>query len=308
MLTPDEKKKAMRRFTWCRIDHDLLNEKLWRLVARMSGAPLPFVKLFVIELEVYASANERRGSVEGFSIPALAADWSLPGDEQLGRIYAALEHPEVGWLDQDFIVTFWKRNPDAERDERQRELDKARQQRARDRRKAEKEAVRAAREARGAGYPQSRVTRRDAVTVTPISDQIINQNSEQKEEKGGNQEAASHAVATGLFNRNSGNSGDGKDDSEIWLAFHGKRIVVERMGVHTTRAQTFMNEWRKALDDEAVVLAEIIRAAALTEHKGARFHVMITDQIGRWRREQRPGPSPSLPLMPPRPAKRSDRA
>jgi hypothetical protein len=105
--------KNRRRFVWCRLDHSLLDDLRWRLVARVAAAPLNIVEALVVRLEVFASSNKPRGSIEGFSISALAAHWDV-AEETLARVWAALSRPDIGWIDQGYLVTFWDRNPDTE--------------------------------------------------------------------------------------------------------------------------------------------------------------------------------------------------
>lgn len=284
------KKPTLRRFTWCRIHHELLRKPLWRLVARMAGAPVPHVKLLVVELDLYASENVPRGSVEGFNVAALAADWGLASDDQLARIYAALEHPEVGWIDQDFIVTFWERNPDAELTEREREQNRLRQQKARHRRKEKKEAPRQ-------GYPPSRVTQRDSVTSRTRSDQII-------EKVGGElsgfatpfgavappQGTPDKEVGASTVHSNSGEIGDGltdREEAELWIAHEGARIIMSRAGIlYPSRAKFELERLRKQIGDDVVALAHIIAQADTLEHgSGGRFLDWLRQAINQHRRD-----------------------
>lgn len=133
------KAKGHRRWTWCRLHHGLIDDMRWRLVARLTGTSLPLIEALIVRLEDFANVNQPRGSLEGFSLTTLAVYWDLPDERQLAAIYAALEHPDVGWIDQDHLVTFWERNPDQE-DHTAAE----RQRRLRARRKAEKEKAAAA--------------------------------------------------------------------------------------------------------------------------------------------------------------------
>jgi hypothetical protein len=113
-----EKKRRMRRWGWRRRWHAgpymHPDDKRLRRIARATGTTLPLVEAFVERLDDFASQNTPRGSLEGFSIEDLGAYWSLASDEVLARIYAQLESPDIGWIDHDFIVDFWARNPDVE--------------------------------------------------------------------------------------------------------------------------------------------------------------------------------------------------
>jgi hypothetical protein len=201
-----EKKLRMRKFTWRRKYHSgpymHANDPRLRLVARMAGAPLPMVESFVDRLDDFASENAPRGSLEGFSIAVLATHWSLPNDDILARIYAALEHPKIGWIEQDHVIDFWARNPDledptaAERQDRSRLFRKAADALLRfrragyldaaeyDRRETERLALRErARQGLASWRGElhalldfstaKQLSRCDTVTVTTIADQTI---------------------------------------------------------------------------------------------------------------------------------------
>lgn len=286
------KKPSLRRFSWCRIHHDLLDDTRWRLVARMAGAPQHLVEIFVLRLEIFASANTPRGSLDGLNIPALAAHWNLSSDEQLARIYAALEHPEVGWIDQEHVVTFWERNPDVE-DATATE----RKRRSRVRQKAAKEAARVN---RSTGYPQSRVTHRDTVTVTTRSDQSFSTQPVDNSGAVTRGEAAkpSDEAAAKIFD-------NPQAAAAAWLLSTGTRIVAERMEITAAAAATKIERWsHQGLEGDVVALAEIVRAADDTDLMGARFHNLVVDQI---RRRQQQIKCPQLPLMPPRPGAKEKR-
>ncbi len=68
--------------------------------ANLADAALHLVEAMVVRLEVYASSNKPIGSVRGFPVAAVAAHWDL-SVERLERIYAALKHPDVRWIDHD---------------------------------------------------------------------------------------------------------------------------------------------------------------------------------------------------------------
>ena len=267
----------MRRFTWFRTWNSTLDEPRWRLVARMAGSPQHLVEAFVIRLDAFANTNTPRGSLEGFSIAALSAHWNLSNDEVLGRIYAALEHPDVGWIDQDFLVTFFERNPDVED-----ATNAARQSRHRAKLKARKRAQ------LGEGLDASSTVTRYGRYVPHRSDQIIKQVSGDDFEKSAGPGASgaprglSDVGAGGaVVQTDTGESGEGDVDPRLWLASEGKRIVIERLQVTATLADTRLERWLRDLEGSHAALAGIVRAADRQDYIGARFHNLIVDQVKR---------------------------
>lgn len=78
--------------TWCRLRCDLLDQDLWAVVAARALTSRDRVEAFVVRLALHASSSG--GSLDGFSVAALAARWRCSLAE-LGRIYAELERPEI---------------------------------------------------------------------------------------------------------------------------------------------------------------------------------------------------------------------
>ena len=108
---PGLKKPTLKRYSWSRLHSDLLDDTRWSLVAKRAEAPLPIVEALVIRLEAHANNAQPRGDVLGFNLEAMAARWNID-PETVRRIYEELERPDIGWISQDQIVTFWSRNPD----------------------------------------------------------------------------------------------------------------------------------------------------------------------------------------------------
>lgn len=313
---PGIRKPSLRKYTWVRCDHDMLKSDLWGLVAEMAGSERPVVEAFVQRLEIFANGNQPRGSVLGFNVAALAVTWRRD-KEELARIYAALEHHDVAWLDQDHIVTFWGRNPDEEDPS-----SPARSKRYRDRRRIVENgqrrglteaAILAELEAAGLGYPPSRVVTRDAVTVTARAEQTI------QPAKGAEPEIAGVFPARDVMPQNPAtgpvdNSADepggetsglameevSQDDAIstealAWLGSEAVRIVVERMVVPPTRAATLIERWGRDLEGDVAAMVRIIAGADEANLMGARFHVTVSDQVQRHLRTVRHGPSLHLP-------------
>lgn len=288
-------KPTLRRYTWSRSHHDLPGKDEWSLVADMAGSTRPLVEALVWRLENYASTNRPRGTVTGFPLRAIAATWRCDADE-LARVFAALEHPDVGWLEDDVIVTFWERNPDEEDP-----TGALRAQRSRARRKIKRAMlakgagpaeILAELELRGLGYPHVDGVTRDAVTVTARPDQTKAGRGEAGQNFGDGAGEAPLAIQG-----ESGKSGDfgSPDAARVWLAFHGKRILAERLNEPPPKAQDRLERWLARLGDDAVVLAGIIDQVAATDLVVARFLTAITEAIDRERDRAK---GPRLPFGP----------
>lgn len=302
---PGLTKPTLRRFTWSRLHTDLLDDMRWPLVAKRANAPLPLVEAVLIRLENHANRSNPRGYVGDFNPEGLAVRWGVDTD-MIGRIFAQLEAPDIGWIDQEQLVTFWDRNPDA--------VDNSaadRQQRTRDRKKAMKQL--AAWAAMGTISQQQRLDReiaikdsrdpralmmawatalstaaqnvtRDAVTVTTRADHFTKEEAARKEKEG--------SFSSKIPNE----SGDFVDShaAETWLCTEGVTAVTERLQTTRMLAETIIARWKRELDDNPVVIANIMRqAAAVTRLKN--FQNLVTDQIARQLADRN---GPQLPLPP----------
>jgi len=281
---PRPLRPSLRRFSWSRLHADVLSSDLWGLVAETAKTSRDRVEAFVARLDVYASGNQPRGSVEGFPLRALAVTWRCDAEE-LARIYAALEDPEIGWLDQDHVVTFWERNPDqedptaAERMRRHRARKKNAQLQAQ--RRAEKES-----------FPQVESVTRNTVTVTTRSDHTYIGG------KAGATAPPGPSEAPQAVQRDSGDSGiylTAAESAEVWLSTDGLKLVIERGECLSAVAQMRIGRWRTALGGDPIVLREIFAGLSLTGFRSGRFLTLVDDEIAR-RKHLAQGPP--LPLGP----------
>lgn len=271
------KKPTLRRRTWTRYHHELLNQPLWRRVARLSGAPIERIEAMITRLEVHASSNTPTGYVEDFDISALAAHWNLPTDEPVARIYAALE--EAGWIEQGQIATYWGRNPDEEGEEleRRRRTDAERQAKRRAKKRAEKEAARQA-----LGYPRSRDAHVTRVTVTPRADLSDKHNAGVTVENSGAAVCGEEAAVQGSSGQSGDNPAQFATSPELWLVIEGKRIVTERLKAQPLLAETQIERWKRELAGNALALADIIRGAAAAGYSELKFRMEVEAAIARW--------------------------
>jgi hypothetical protein len=299
-------KPSLRRYTWGRFHSDLLDDNRWPLVARRANAPLPIVEALIMRLEAHANKSIPRGHVGDFSPEGMAARWNVDAD-MITRIYAELERPDIGWIDQEQVVTFWARNPDKIDD-----TAADRQQRVRDRKKGMRELAvlagqgmitqdqRLIRElalkdskdpkalmAAWAGI-YTDASRRDSVIVTTRADHIINKIVVGKEERGSPREV----TGSDSYPDGAGEIVDfGK--AQLWMATQGELLVTARLKVLRTRACQLIERWSAGTDSDLVALVSILRRAIATNAIGKGFEDAVEEMIVR-RREDSQGPR--LPL------------
>jgi len=280
-----EKAARHRKFHWCRRPNGFSDMPVWRVVAAMSGAPLCQVLAFVNRLEEIANAAEQRGSVEDYKAQEFAAALDIPLDIA-ARIFATLQHPDIGWVAYEHVVTFHPRNPDKE-DETAAE--RKRRQRARDRGMKDLAALaaegritpdqRAVAEAQllmdhrlSNGHACHIVTPRDHRDVTP--------------EQSIGLERPAEKTPAGAPGETDGFQGEAADplvaqiDACKWLMENGKRLLVSQMQVSDKQAAAYIDRWRESVRDD-VILKKFISEADKTLYAGARFHNIISDQIRR---------------------------
>jgi|GEM_PF-2848284 len=104
------RKSRDRTYGWCRLYNDFTGHKKWRLIAAMSGVPLVAVHAIVAAMFNQANKSKPRGSLAEFSVEECAIALDVQ-PEHVARIYRALE--ERGWIEQDFIGTWYERQPDS---------------------------------------------------------------------------------------------------------------------------------------------------------------------------------------------------
>jgi hypothetical protein len=122
-----------RSFSWCRRPNGFSDNPKWRAVSAYSGLALSKVLAFVNRLEELgndaANRGDIRGSVVGFKAQEFAAALDITA-EDVTKLFASLEHPDIGWIADGVIADFHDRNPDvedptaAERQRRRRSRDK----------------------------------------------------------------------------------------------------------------------------------------------------------------------------------------
>ena len=290
---PGPRKATLRRFTWSRLHADLPSMDIWGLVAEMAKSDRAKVEALVWRLETYASTTQPRGSLVAFPLRALAVTWRCEADE-LARIYAALEHPHVGWLEGDVIVTFWERNPDQEDPTGP---ERAKRSRARRKIIGAMQAKRAppaeildelARQ--GLDYPQVRTVTRDTVTVTPRAEQ-----SRQQADEAAKISGAAPAAAPQAVQGETGESGENSIEPVLWLATEGKRILVERLNETPVKAEMRLERWQREIGGDLAALVTILDRAAASDLVVARFLVTVSEAITRHRLEAK---GPLLPMPP----------
>lgn len=295
-------KPTLKRYSWSRLHTDLLDDNRWSLVALRAQAPLPFVEALVTRLEIHANKSVPRGYVGDFDAEAMAARWGVEAD-MVGRILDELERPQLGWIDQEQIVSFWDRNPD-----KVDETAAKRMQRMRDRKKGMRrlaelssrglitEAQRHEREVALknskepaeliAAWTEPDALRRNAVTVTTRADQIIKQNAAG---------TAAQAPPSGESLASSARlEFADKAKALQWLQGEGEAILMRRCQVMKSKAGRMIQRWSVTLGD-VTQLAEIILASSATSAQGAAFEDLVVNGVARRATERL---APGLPFPP----------
>lgn len=300
-------KPTLKRYTWSRFHSSLLDDNRWPLVAQRAKAPLPYVEALVMRLEAHANSSQPRGYVGDFSVEGMAARWHVDAD-MVARIFAELERPDIGWIDQDHVVSFWDRNPDKVDD-----TAAVRQQRVRDRKKGMRElallhrrglitnelrlerevALKNSKEPAEimASWPElSTASRRDSVTVTTRAEQIIQTEARGKAVRSTGKGSREDSV--GPF---PAEKVETHGQAQLWLRTEGERIITERMSVMRSKASQLLERWSAGVEGNLVVLVQIVGAAAAGQASGEAFERIVEGQIGRHNADRQ---GPSLPFGP----------
>lgn len=325
---PGLKKPTLKRYPWSRLHSDLLDDIRWPLVARRAQAPLPIVEALIMRLELHANRSQPRGYVGDFNAEAMAVRWGVDIDTVL-RVSAELQRPDIGWIDQEHVVTFWARNPDgdqdataAERQSRKRERDRAtkaaiiqggaaagiRPKHARpltpaERKQRQRDRDRLARVTQNVTKShENGVTRhasRDASvtekTPTPQSDNLSRRDSvtSRPEQSRIVEEAVTPLAAN--FTPIDAVVFEDRVRALQWLKGDGEALVTSRLGGFRSRASKQLEGWSKILCGDVTTLAKCVYAALATNAQGETFRKLVELQVARRVTELI---APSLPLGP----------
>ena len=334
-LAEADRKKAKRQWHWCRRANGFSDMPLWKLVARRAKTSTCNVLAFVNRLEELANSNgniegRERGSLEGFDAEEFSIALEIPAEETT-RIFAALEDDKAGWIWSGHLATFYDRNKDVEEDalsvrdrkRRSRSYRRIREQLARlarlgkitsDQRVSIEVTLRGIGDAELATLQNdlaraelstdtrslwSHRSQSDRVTVTAEETTNLEQTKLSAVDNSGDGDCGESA---GLPKGAGGDSGEEAETATLWIDTEGKKLLVEYLNILLPRAETLVERWRRDLQDD-VALRSFMLAADLKADSGARFHVLIVDQLQRFLRQRANGAP--LPLMPPRPGTRT---
>lgn len=332
---PRLRKPTLRRFTWSRLHGDLLDDFRWPLVAKRVGAPLPLVEAVIIRLEIYANRSNPRGYVGDFNPRGLAARWDVNAD-LIVSIFTELSSPDIGWIDQEQVVSFWDRNPDTN-DESASE----RQQRVRDRKKCNDQLERllAQGQITKDEFQSRKILLKDSkqplVLMSSWTDEPVRRAVAPDEPNVLKSQVTgvSAKLSTGSVTRDARDvtarsdqtniikkedkavdnsdanlsgqaeslAGDNSEDEVIsetntWLETVGRKMVEERMQVPAARAETLIERWRRDLQDTST-LAKVMKETEEAGHIGPRFHTIIADRVQRLVAQQQLGPSQPITAL-----------
>lgn len=271
------KRQKFRKFHWFRHHNRDSDDPKWGAVAVEAGAAVAEVIATVNKLQEVANEGDPRGSLEDFE----EAEWAYVlkiEKKVVDRIYAALE--ACGWIDQDRIPVFEKRNQDQE------DLSTPRVNRHREKKRAAKKAAKEAAFLTSTGRDVKRVS---TVTETPRAEQIRSQ-----------QIGAEHN-ALDLLGRSEAGLTTGQVEAipalaAAWIDSEGKQMLIDYLQCGPALAETYLGRWRRDVQDD-LALYDLMKAADGAGFIGARFHTIITDQIKRLVARKLSGGS-ALPLAP----------
>ncbi|MGY3393464.1 hypothetical protein ACVWW6_006055 [Bradyrhizobium sp. USDA 3311] len=310
-----EKKLRYRQYHWCRRPNGFSDMPVWRVVAQYAGLPLVAVLAVVNRLEELANnaANfgEERGSVASFDADEFGAALGL-ASEEVARIFAALEHERVRWVEEGCVRTFHDRNPDREEDKQDV---RDRQRRSRSRKRIREclarlaamgkldERERTSIEVTLKGLPdgelvelQVRLAKRerepvtlsqsdrcDNVTVTPEKTKPSDQDQNPVTQLG----ATAVPVDPAVFAETA--------KALQWLKGDGEALVTHRLGGLRSSAGKAIERWQVTMCHNAPALAQTIYRSLATQAKGEAFRTLIENQVARRAAEMI---APALPLPP----------
>lgn len=305
---PGLTKPTLQRYTWSRLHTDLLDDNRWPLIAHRAQAPLAMVEALVVRLEIHANKSQPRGFVGDFNAEGMAVRWGVEIETVL-RVVDELERPDIGWIDQDHLLTFWSRNPDkadetaTERKRRQRARQKAakllagwvRQGIISEPERAEREL--AIREDRcdvdalvatwRASVTKSVTVTRDIVTVTPRAEQNINQDATRSA-------VPVAQLGTNLTPIDPASFAD-RAAALQWLKGDGEALITSRLGGLRSTTTKAIARWEKTMCHDVTALAGVIHASLGTSAKGEAFRTLVETQVARQAAELI---APALPLPP----------
>lgn len=305
-----------KAWLWCRLKNGFFDEALWRVVAQMTGLPLFQVQAFAGRLECLANMSEPRGFVGEFRPAEFGAATGMPAD-QAALIYAALEHPEIGWIDQGYVASFFARNPDKE-DVTAPERDRRRKARGWIRKELKKRAERgwisaeqrdgvlaileliadeelfglksrlqdgvALEAALSTGHAGHGVATRGSVVATPRAQRIISEQPLVDNSGAGAREAEKRPSEEGV----AGTDGDPQNAARLWMDIAGRRIAIRRMpDEEPGRVDLLLSRWcEQDCDGDAVAVMTAIIECDRLNRVGASFHVEMTQACTRYRRQK----------------------
>lgn len=109
--------KRKKGMPWCRRPNGFSDYPKWRAASSRSGYSLCTVLAFVNRLEELGNDAVNRGDIRGSISGFKAADFAAALDitaEDANKLYATLEHPDIGWIADGMIADFIDRNADTE--------------------------------------------------------------------------------------------------------------------------------------------------------------------------------------------------
>lgn len=239
-----------KRYGWYRKYVGFIGHPKWRLVARDANVHLAFVHVIVDALLEVAAKARARGSVADCEFDVIAIATDIPPDE-VAKAYRAL--CELGWIEQDHIVDWPDRQPEAEdptNAERQRRY------------RANKRATTRNKQM---GVGETEIAARAAARVTPVQRQAA---------------LPAPPVVETTF------TGSAEAAAKAWLfgdggAGYGQActIIAANYGINRVNADARIRAWLKTMSGDAAALATIISGAREHNLRDERFRGVVEGQI-----------------------------
>jgi hypothetical protein len=325
----EAKRKRHRVWHWCRHKNGFCDQPLWRVVAERLNLPVYQVVAFASRLEEHANAATSRGYVGDVSPAVFGAALGM-STEDAARIFAELAVHEIGWIDQEFVATFYERNKDDETEDATAALRARRSYARRGLRGALKRLVadeligeadadaviadlahmgddelfeldRRRKNGQLAGFllstPHATSRREDESSrvrnVRPHTRADAPESKHTLADSVDNSGDTVRGEAAGSARADAAPAVDSAPaTAEEWLRTEGQRIVTERMRLYPGVTATKIQRWQREVGGDAEAVAQMIDAAR--QISGDAFELAVQRQIDQRKLDAL---GPRLPLM-----------
>ena len=300
-----QQEPAAKTYGWFGLYETFLGHPKWRLVAQRSGVPVVEVHSIVTAILTCAAQNRQHGWIGNFKYHECAVALEIPV-EHVMLVYRALAAPPVGigWIVDQCIVNWQKRQPNHGRNDKVREQERIRQQNKRNRDDAKQRillGLGSDEDKALVGLADSEALARLAATASRVTGTPLAAEPQiaaiapfipvQAKED-------SHPARTAAAVEN-------ERTARAWLLGDANSpppgygpatmIVADNFVVTRLNAELAIRHWLNSeMKGDVVTLATIISAAQQQALNGDAFRRVVEGRIAEYVREQTAGPT--LPL------------